>query len=249
MTTFSRLFVPVLCSIAAMATAVPAQAAGYRVAPMIYDLAPSGKDAATLLRVQNDSDKPITVELVAEKRAFDEKGGETRSPADDDFMLFPPQAVVAAGATQAVRVQYVGTPALDRSVTYTITVKQVPVALPADGATGVQFMFNFSTLANIVPPRAQPAIAVVSLTAPGGAAGGYQLRLRNDGTKYANLATARITVASDSQSYTLTADEWRKAMGSSWLLPGNDRVYDLPAGLPLPKGATRATIVMPATGN
>lgn len=228
----------------ASALATPAGATGYRVSPMIYELAPSGQKATTLLRVQNDSDKPITIELVAEKRDFDTNGVEKRVPADDDFVLFPPQAVVAAGATQAVRVQYIGKPDIATSETYTVTIKQLPVALAADGATGVQFMFNFSTLANIVPARAEAAVTVSEVRrTPEGA---LQLLLHNSGTKFASIAGAKVTLASASQSYLVPADEWRKALGSSWLLPGHDRLVTLPAALPAPKDAAKASVELAA---
>lgn len=202
--------------------AVPAMA--YQVSPMIYDLQPSGSGAAQIIRVENTNDAPITIELVSEKRFFDEKGVERREPAPADFVLFPPQAIVPAGGTQAIRVQYVGPPSLAASATYTVTVKQVPVQLPEGGASGVQFVFNFSTVANIVPPGAKAAIAAA--VAPSG--NGLALTLRNDGNKYANLGLSKVTVTSGGFSKTYEGEEWRKALGTSWILPGGTRVIQLP---------------------
>lgn len=228
-------------ALAALAAAA-APALGYQVSPMIYDLAPTGSGASTVLRVQNDSDKPITIELVAEKRSFDENGGEHRSPADDDFMLFPPQAVIAANASQAIRVQYIGAPGLTHSETYTVTVKQIPIQLPADAKTGVQVLFNFSTLANVVPAGAKTDVRVVSLQPEAG--GGYRLRLGNQGTMYANLASASVTVGGEP----VPAEVWRKALKTSWLLPSAERVVVLPAGAGLPTGATAAQIALGKDG-
>lgn len=197
----------------------------YQVAPMIYDLKPSGRGATAVLRVKNDSERPITIELVAEKRDFDETGKESRKPADDDFVLFPPQAVIAPNATQAVRVQYVGDANIKQSVMYTVTVKQVPVDLPTTGPSGVQFIFNFSTLANIVPEGAKADVQIVSMTLAGD---NYALRLHNAGTKYANLALSRVTLTSGGQTQVIDGDPWRKALGVSWMLPGNDRVVLIP---------------------
>jgi fimbrial chaperone protein len=198
----------------------------YQVAPMIYDLKPSGPGATTSIRVQNDGDRPITIELVAEKREFSENGTEKRTPADDDFVLFPPQAVVPAGKTQAVRIQYVGSPTLARSVMYTVMVKQVPVELPNSGPSGVQFVFNFGTVANVVPDGAKAVVDVVSVTP---AKSGYQLRLRNSGNKYANLSLGRVMLASGTGEVAFEGDAWRNALGPSWILPGADRVINIPA--------------------
>jgi fimbrial chaperone protein len=204
--------------------AIPASA--YQVSPMIYDMKPTGQQATAVLRVENTNDKPITIELVAEKRSFDVDGKESRTPADADFVLFPPQAVIPAGATQAVRVQYVGPPTPTESVMYTVTVKQVPVELPASGPSGVQFVFNFSTLANIVPEGAKPRVEVVSLTPTDK---GYALKVHNGGNRYANLALSRVTLTGAGYTRKIEGDEWRKSLGASWLLPGNDRIIALPA--------------------
>ena len=204
----------------AMALGVSVPAHAYQVSPMIYDMKPAGQQAAAVLRVENTNDKAITIELVAEKRSFDIDGKESRTPADADFVLFPPQAVIAPGATQAVRVQYVGPPTPTQSVMYTVTVKQVPVELPANGPSGVQFVFNFSTLANIVPEGAKARVEVVSLT---NTDKGYVLRLHNAGNRYANLALSRVTLSGSGYSRKVEGEEWRKTLGASWLLPGSDR--------------------------
>jgi fimbrial chaperone protein len=197
----------------------------YQVAPMIYDMKPSGKAASAVIRVNNTNASPITIEVVSERRLFDEKGTESRQPADKDFILFPPQGVVQPGATQAVRVQYVGPQQLDKSVTYTITVKQVPVKLPNDGKSGVQFVFNFSTVANVVPDGAKAQVEIVSLTAEGKK---LKLTLRNAGNKYANLALSNVALTGAGFNMTIKDEDWRKALGTSWILPGGTRVVELP---------------------
>jgi fimbrial chaperone protein len=208
---------------------LPATAVAYQVTPMVYDMAPIGKNAASIIRITNTQDQPITVEMLAEQRLFDEAGKESRKPADDKFVLFPPQAIVQPGATQAVRVQYVGPQTLDKSETYTVTVKQVPVQLPNDGKTGVQFVFNFSTVANIVPPGAKAQIIAPSeplTVSPDGKA--LRLTLRNTGTKYANLSRSSVELAAGAYRTTVKDEQWRKALGTSWILPGGTRVIELP---------------------
>ena len=197
----------------------------YQVSPMIYDMTPTGKGASTVIRVNNTNASPITVELQAEKRLFDPAGKESREAADKDFVLFPPQAVIAAGATQAVRIQYVGPTALTKSETYTITVKQVPVKLPNDGKSGVQFVFNFSTVANIVPEGAKSLVEVASVE-PG--AKTLKVTLKNAGNKYANLALSNVELSGGSFKSVVKDEAWRKALGTSWILPGGTRVVELP---------------------
>jgi fimbrial chaperone protein len=204
----------------------------YQVTPMIYDLKASGKGATTVIRIVNTNATPITVEIAAERRKIDETGKDIREAADADFVLFPPQAVVPAGATQAVRVQYVGPADLKSSVMYLITAKQLPVKMPADKSNAVQFVFNFSTVANIVPEGAKAQVETVSFVQA--APGKGKLTIRNTGTKYAHLALSSLALSGEGFSATVKDEAWRKALGPNWILPGGTRVIDvpLPAGAP-----------------
>jgi P pilus assembly chaperone PapD len=221
--------------------AAPVTALAYQVTPMIYDMAPAGKNAASVIRITNTQAQPITVEIQAEKRLFDEAGKESREPADEKFVLFPPQAIVQPGATQAVRVQYVGPQTLDKSETYTVTVRQVPVQLPNDGKTGVQFVFNFSTVANIVPPGAKAQISASTEALPLSPDGKtLRLTVRNTGSRYANLSRSSVELSGGSFRTVIKEDDWRKALGSSWILPGGTRVIDLPKPAKSPAQLTAA---------
>lgn len=229
-----------LCT-AILIIAAPVTALAYQVTPMIYDMAPAGKNAASVIRITNTQAQPITVEIQAEKRLFDEAGKESREPADEKFVLFPPQAIVQPGATQAVRVQYVGPQTLDKSETYTVTVRQVPVQLPNDGKTGVQFVFNFSTVANIVPPGAKAQISASTEALPLSPDGKtLRLTVRNTGSKYANLSRSSVELSGGSFRTVIKDDDWRKALGSSWILPGGTRVIDLPKPAKSPAQLTAA---------
>jgi fimbrial chaperone protein len=229
-----------LCT-AILIIAAPVTALAYQVTPMIYDMAPAGKNAASVIRITNTQAQPITVEIQAEKRLFDEAGKESREPADEKFVLFPPQAIVQPGATQAVRVQYVGPQTLDKSETYTVTVRQVPVQLPNDGKTGVQFVFNFSTVANIVPPGAKAQISASTEALPLSPDGKtLRLTVRNTGSKYANLSRSSVELSGGGFRTVIKDDDWRKALGSSWILPGGTRVIDLPKPAKSPAQLTAA---------
>lgn len=210
---------------AVLVLALAGIAHAYQVSPMIYDMKPTGPGASAVIRVNNTNSAPITIEMVAEKRLFDEAGKESREPADKDFVLFPPQAIVQPGSTQAVRIQYVGEQKLDKSSTYTVTVKQVPVQLPNDGKSGVQFVFNFSTVANIIPDGAKASIETVSL-APSGKS--LKLTLHNAGNKYANLALSNLELSGGSYKIVVKDDAWRKSLGTSWILPGGTRIIEIP---------------------
>lgn len=210
-----------------------APARAYQVSPMIFELEPSGRNASAMLYIENTAALPLTVEVTVERRVFDEQGAEARTPAPEDFVLFPPQAVVPAGGTQAIRVQYNGPATLASSVMYTVTVRQLPVNLPLTEGNGVRFVFNFSAVVNVVPPASRARIVVQAVEPLDTER--LALRIANEGDRYANLAEAQVTLSAPGFERALTREEWREALGVSWLLPGAARSLTMPSfGAPGP---------------
>ncbi len=205
---------------------VPAHA--HRVYPMSYELAPTGSSAATVLRVDNTTERPLTLEVSVEKRSWDERGNETRVPADEDFLVLPPQMIVEPGKTQAIRVQYVGEPTIDRTAMYVIGVNQVPVADPSAG-TGVQFVINFGTAAYVVPVGAKTELSIVSVAAAADP-GKMEVVLENTGARYAPLGSTTWTFTNGAgQKMELSGDQLREALVASVVPSGARRIFTVPA--------------------
>lgn len=222
MISYRKCFGAALAAAALLST--PAQA--HRVYPMSYELAPVGSGAATVLRVDNTTDRPLTLEVTVEKRSWDERGNETRTPADEDFLVLPPQMIVEPGKTQAIRVQYVGDPAIDQTAMYVVGVNQVPVADPNAG-TGVQFVINFGTAAYVVPAGAKTELKVVSVS-PASDPGQIEVTLENTGARYAPLGSTTWTFTNGAgQSMELSGDPLREALVASVVPSRARRVFTL----------------------
>lgn len=221
-----------------LAAAGPSHA--QRVQPMVFDLAPSGADAATTLRVENTRTGPVTVEITAAAIAVDENGEETRTPADADFQIFPPQSLIAAGRTQAFRVRYVGEPRLEQSRSYRIAVRQVPVQL-AEGESGIVVAVNFQTLANVVPPGARPDLAVSS-AAPGSEPATLDLSLENRGNRYLRLTRTRWTFEEGGRQVVARGQDLFGGRGNNLIPPHARRriTVSLPQGV---SASSRITVV------
>lgn len=205
-----------------------APAEAHRVYPMSYELAPAGSGAATVLRVDNTTDRPLTLEMTVEKRVWDERGNETRTPADEDFLILPPQMIVEPGKTQAIRVQYVGATDLDQTAMYVVGVNQVPVADPNAG-TGVQFVINFGTAAYVVPNGAKTELKVVSVGA-GSQPGQMEVVLENSGARYAPLGSTTWTFTNGAgQKMELSGDPLRETLVASVVPSGGRRIFTVPA--------------------
>src|SRR6185437_11281605 len=93
-------------------------------------------------------------------------GTITETPADDDFLIFPPQGVLLANARQVIRVQWVGPP-LDSSRAYYVSINQLPVPLDAPRPPGeapgaqLQIVYHMKALVVVSPPNATPNVTTV----------------------------------------------------------------------------------------
>lgn len=142
-----------------LATASPA-AAQLAVEPLFLEVHP-GQSAA--IRARNTSDKQMTLELLITRRHVDREGNQTRTDADNDFILIPPQAVVPPLGAQVFRLQPLPNDATT-SESYFVTVKQLPVKMddiPGGGAQ-LQIVFAFDVAVHVVPDGADAKPELVS---------------------------------------------------------------------------------------
>lgn len=224
-----RLLLNVAAGIAACAMVFAGTSASAQsVQPMRFDLQPSGARSQQTLTIENNRAYPITVEIFAEAISTGEDGTEILSPADDDFLIFPPQALIEAGKSQSVRVKYIGEPGLDVSQTYRVHVNQLAVDLSGEQRTGVRVALNFATLASVVPAGAKPFLVVDNVEPT--ADGQLKVSLRNEGKAYERLVATEWTLSSGKTAKTFADDallEWLAGV-SSLVLPGETRDFVIP---------------------
>lgn len=133
---------------------------------MITTVTPSGSGANFRLMIRNTDAMPITLEITPYRVTVDDTGKATRTPEDNDVILFPPQTIVQPGAEQAIQVRYVGEPAVAEGRLYAIVVSQLPVdftKVTNGDASETQVKIGFDFVSHMV---VQPAAAraVLSLT-------------------------------------------------------------------------------------
>jgi len=124
------------------------------VEPLFLEISPTQSAA---VRVRNTSEDSVPVEVFVYRRDVDENGKQTRVPADDDFIIFPPQATVKTGATQVFRLRPVK-PEAATSTSYYVAFSQVPKAMTprnSDGSAQVQVVFAFDAAVHVVPRKAR----------------------------------------------------------------------------------------------
>lgn len=229
-------------------------AAQLAVEPLFLEVAP-GQSVA--IRARNTSQKPMTLELEIARRHVDKNGVQTRTPADNDFIAIPPQAVVPPLGSQVFRLQSLPTGGIE-SKSYFVTVHQLPVKLddiPGGGAQ-LQMVFAFDVAVHTVPPGAEAKPVLISAglsqttiappkeaAAPANDRGdsadrievpAVEITLKNAGTKYLYLQNLDFVASGTDQSGAkVNLPSWDQtaiidAAGVTLVEPGAERTFKLP---------------------
>jgi len=231
---FRWLAVAVIASFGVLAGAVtlPDSAEAMKVRPLHLEMKSVGSDSRSTLQVINDGANPLPVEIVVSEFELERDGEQIRKPAGDNWLVFPPQAMIGAGSTQTFRIQWVGDPEIPESRSYIFSVNQVPVQMP-EGQSGVQVVFNFATIVNVAPPRGSAALEVVE--AGFGTDNKGQRRpavtFRNPTNVHALASKGTISLSGDGWSATLGPAELRN-MGLGLVQPGKTRRLLIPVDVP-----------------
>ena len=207
---------------------LPGVADAQSVQPMAFDLEPVGAKARETLTISNTTESTLTLEMTASAIEVKADGSEHWTPADENFLIFPPTAIIQPGKIQAVQVQYVGEPELSESVSYRVSVKQVPVDLGNVQESQIQVLVNFNTLANVVPPKAK-AVPVIEEITDAAEAGFWDVTLRNAGNRYFGFAKTAWYLSGGGQDREIHGKEIARINNSNLVLPNTVRTIRVPA--------------------
>jgi fimbrial chaperone protein len=202
-------------------TVGPAQA--LTVSPVQVEMTSAGGKARATVTVVNNSTVPLPIEAVVQRMALDENGKAQTSKAGDEFLVMPPQAMIAPGSTQNFRIQWLGEPMLAASQSFYIFFNQVPVKQPA-GVSAVQVVMSMGVMVNVAPPQGQSGLKVVTTGITTDAKGKRH---------------PTITVQNPTNVHALLPDA-----NSGLVQPGKQRRFILPVDLPANVSSVQASVDM-----
>lgn len=231
-----------------------------RVSPMVSELTTTGAGSAARIEVGNIGSAAMPFETLITEITMDDKGELTETPADENFLVFPPQGLVPTNGRQVVRVQWVGDPTIETSKAYYLSVRQLPVATTPTGEGGgslqVSVLYTMKALIVVAPPGAEADVQVESvkptLVAPPAAAidpslggdaqpappqePGLEVTVINRGKRYALMSGATwVVTGTDTSgqpySQTLASQTVAATVGVGYLAPGGARrTFQIPTG-------------------
>ncbi len=128
--------------------------------PMVIDLTPTGTGSREVVRVINDSNSIMAVQVSVVTRIPDLTGKEQREDAEDDFLVYPPQIILRAGQTQVVRVQWLGTPVVQTEQAYRIIAEELPVKFSSTPGASVKLLLRYVDTVYIVPKKPKSNLVI-----------------------------------------------------------------------------------------
>jgi fimbrial chaperone protein len=203
------------------------------VTPIHVEMVSAGNTSRTQVTVHNNSKDAMPVETGLERMTLDENGNRKLVKAGDEFLVFPPQAIIPPGGTQVFRLQWVGEPMLGQSQSYMLSVSQVPVRLP-QGQSKLQVVMSFGVVVNVAPPQAAPSLKLVGSGLTTDSKGHRRpfVTVENPTKFHALLPDGKLSLAGAGWQHTLTSTEMREKLGIGLVQPGKRRKFVLPLDLP-----------------
>ncbi len=224
-------------------------AGAFQLLPMSMEFAPTGNNATQTFAVNNEATEPVAVQIFIVQRIVALDGTETLTPADAEFLVFPPQAAVPAGKTQLIQVRWLGTRTPATELAYRIIAEQLPVALEDRGVLGarLEILMRYEGAVYITPPGSAPNVVVDSVAqmqTPEGPK--LAVVLNNSGTAHGLLDQVSLTVsgrgANGQPASVELKGEALAGMASPNILAGNKRQFLLPWPAALAADGMTATL-------
>jgi fimbrial chaperone protein len=144
---------------------LPTLAHSFVFSPLEAKINPA-KEHRLVYEVDNNSDKPIAVKIVAMGRGIDINGKETRTPADDMIEIYPDKVVLEPQQRRNIKVIYKGEKNISKEKAFRIIAKQVPVELTKQTPNSAQinYTITYEAALYVAPKGAEGAVKVASFT-------------------------------------------------------------------------------------
>ncbi len=207
------------------------QASALQMNPLSVVLKPSGGGTKQSFKVTNESDKPIAVQFsVMTRQQPNLTSKELRKPADNDFMIYPPQTIIPARSTQKVRIEWLGARQIPREQTYRLIAEQVFVSLEEKEATGVKMLMTLVGALYVQPKGIKSNVQVKAVQQQGNK---LAVTLTNSGNRHQLMKHATLTLKNGGKIISLKGRQLEGLDGNNVLGGASQRFL-----IPVPQGYT-----------
>lgn len=214
-----------MVAVALLAAAAPSLA--LLVQPIFLDMRATGQRSNGGLRVVNDRDRPVTVEVTVQSLDIPEEGAAAYAENDGaDFLIFPAIATIPPNGTQIFRVRWIGEPELAETKFFALTTSELPIETSGENRVALQVLYAIQTVVAIGPTNARSDLSVVSAERATNdkEEKGLRVLFANAGNLHGQASTATLRISVGDWRKELTAADVSTAVGLG-LVPANKRRY------------------------
>lgn len=201
------------------------------VQPVFLDMRYNGVRSNAGLRVVNDRNRTVAVEVTVSAVSIPEVGPPVFTPIDgDDFLIFPAVANIPANGTQVFRVRWIGDPGAAEGKIFAFTTSELPVEIDSEGGAAVQLLYAIQTIVGIGPQGTRADIQTLGAERAESSEGvkGVRIRFDNSGPIHGQVTAATITVSSGTWSRRLEPAQVSEAVGLGLVPAGSQRSMFIP---------------------
>ena len=243
-----------LCSVLVFSGLPVLKMSAFQLNPISQEFSPSGKQSTQSYRITNPRSEPIAIDIAVFQRLISNSGQETLQPADEDFIVYPPQLILPPLATQVVRVTWVGDAEPDAELSYRFVAEQLPVSLEKTGdapkatsrATGaVRMMMRYAGSLYVRPADSFSQLVLQESRREQGADGEdlLFLRIKNEGGRHGKISRVNLQLNAGGQSVVLPGKELL-GKATPVVLAGGERHLLVPWPAELPIDTVTGTIIL-----
>lgn len=242
---------PLALGLSLLGTPAALAGAAFRLTPPRMVFTPGGSGATRSFRIESTGDQPVAVEIKMTKRQVSLNGTETQPSAEEEFVVYPPQMLLKPGASQTVRVTWLGDPTPSTELAYRLIAEQLPINLPeveqnqGGAIVKLKALYRYVGSIFITPPKVAPKVVLEQAACQPvqGKANQLLLTFANQGTAHTYLSGLKLHLApvgQESKVVNLLPEQLKGVDGTN-LLAGGKRQFTLACPAAFPIGPVSAT--------
>tara|TARA_R110001583_G_scaffold52393_5_gene162823 strand:- start:5889 stop:6695 length:807 start_codon:yes stop_codon:yes gene_type:complete len=152
------------CLILTITLSLGKVAHGIEISPLVTVLSIDGRPNYQQFLIKNNSNLTLPVEIDVNRIQFNSLAeGDSYSVIPDvtsDLLIFPPALVLAPGAVQSVRVQWLGQTSLIESQSYFIRFSQPQLLEGKSNKSGVKIFVHFNAVVHVSAIALKPLLVI-----------------------------------------------------------------------------------------
>ncbi|MBD1569427.1 molecular chaperone [Aliivibrio sp. S10_S31] len=192
----------------------PFHLSAFELFPMVNFFSDHGKDSSGFFKITNASLQPLPVEIEVRKRQVTGEESEVLIESADIF-VFPLQALIAPGASQTIKVQYIGSPK-EIAESYRLIVSQLPLK-DEMGSDSIQMLFRIGGLVFVSPNKVNETVKSQLSTNENNQS---VLMIDNVGSSVVDVSKQTWNVSLDDKKYTWKWSDIEPFISLQYLVPG-----------------------------